>query len=403
MRQTERVSTVDATTSGASAVGSTAWTPEALRRGAVASIDLDALRSNLARVRELTGDVAVMAVVKADAYGHGLVPCARAALEGGATWLGAALPTEALALRAAGVGGRVLTWLETPGAPWAACLDSDIDVSVSAPWALAEVCAAAGSTGVRARVHLKADTGLSRNGATPDDGPALVEAARAAELEGLVEVAGVWSHFACADEPAHPSVARQLAVYETALDIAHAAGLRPAVRHLANSAGALGVPASRYDLVRIGIAMYGLSPGADIGSTGELGLRPVMTLRARLASVKRIAAGSGISYGHTYVAERDTSVGLVPLGYADGIPRSAANLGPVLAAGSVRPIAGRVCMDQVVLDLGDDVAEVGDEVVVFGEGGPSADDWAAACGTIGYEIVTRIGPRVPRVPLGVAP
>jgi len=403
VRQTERVSTVDATTSGASAVASTAWTPEALQRGAVASVDLDALRSNLARVRELSGDVDVMAVVKADAYGHGLVPCARAALEGGATWLGAALPTEALALRAAGVGGRVLTWLETPGAPWAACLDSEIDVSVSAPWALAEVCAAAGSTGVRARVHLKADTGLSRNGASPDDWPALVEAARAAELEGLVEVTGIWSHFACADVPAHPSVARQLAVYETALEIATSAGLRPVVRHLANSAGALGVPASRYDLVRIGIAMYGLSPGADIGASGELGLRPVMTLRARLASVKRIPAGSGISYGHTYIAERDTNVGLVPLGYADGIPRSAANLGPVLAAGSVRPIAGRVCMDQVVLDLGDDVAEVGDEVVVFGEGGPSADDWAAACGTIGYEIVTRIGPRVPRVPLGVAP
>jgi alanine racemase len=173
------------------------------------------------------------------------------------------------------------------------------------------------------------------------------------------------------------------------------------VRHLANSAGAIGVPASRYDLVRVGIAMYGLSPGAAIGSASELGLRPVMSLRARLASVKRIAAGAGVSYGHSYVTDRETSVGLVPLGYGDGIPRAASNAGPVLAAGAVRPVAGRVCMDQLVVDLGDDIAEPGDEVLLFGEGGPSADDWAAVCGTIGYEIVTRIGPRVPRVTLGV--
>jgi len=392
---------VDRTLPGVPAASRGGWTTEAVARGAVATIDLDALRGNLARVRELTGDAAVMAVVKADAYGHGLVPCARAALEGGATWLGAALPDEAVALRDAGVGASVLTWLTTPGAPWVALLDRDIDVSVSAQWALEAVCAAALATGRRARVQLKADTGLSRNGATPDDWPALVRAARAAELDGLVEVTGVWSHFACADEPTHPSVGRQVGVFDEALAVAESAGLRPEVRHLANSAGALGVPRSRHDLVRVGIAMYGLSPGAAIGSARDLGLRPVMTLRARLAAVKRIPAGSGISYGHTYTTARDTTVALVPLGYADGIPRSAANVGPVLAAGSVRPIAGRVCMDQVVLDLGDDAAAPGDEVVLFGEGGPSADDWAAACGTIGYEIVTRIGPRVPRVPLEV--
>ena len=392
---------MEESTGGQPAVVPAGWTPEAASRGAVAAIDLDALRANLARCRELTGDAAVMAVVKADAYGHGLVPCARAALEGGASWLGTALLGEAIALRDAGVGGRVLAWLAVPGAPWADCLVRDVDVSVSALWALDEVCAAARATGARARVHLKADTGLSRNGATPDDWPELVAAARVAELEGLVQVTGLWSHFATADIPTDPSVTSQLAVFDEALAIASAAGLDPEVRHLANSAGALGVPRSRHDLVRVGIAMYGLSPGPDIGSAAELGLRPVMTLKARLASVKRVAAGSGISYGHTYVTDRDTNVALVPLGYADGLPRSAANVGPLHAAGADRTIAGRVCMDQVVVDLGDDVAAVGDEVVLFGQGGPSADDWAAACGTIGYEIVTRIGPRVPRVALGV--
>ena len=381
---------------------SAGWSPDARARGAVASIDLDALRANLHRCAEAAGGAAVMAVVKADAYGHGLLPCARAALESGATWLGAALPGEAIALRDAGVGGRVLTWLGVPGAPWADCLVRDIDVSVSALWALEEVCAAARATGRRARVHLKADTGLSRNGATPDDWPALVSAARTMEREGLIDVVGLWSHLATADVPSHPSVDRQLRVFDEALALAEAAGLRPEVRHLANSAGTLGVPPSRHDLVRVGIAMYGLSPGADIGTARDLGLRPVMTLRARLASVKRIRAGSGVSYGHAYTAPRDTTVGLVPLGYADGIPRSAANCGPMLAAGALRTVAGRVCMDQVVVDLGDDPAEAGDEVILFGAGGPSADDWAAACGTIGYEIVTRIGPRVPRVTSGEA-
>ena len=392
---------MDETTSGASPAQQAGWTPEALARGAVATVDLDALRANLGRVREVTGDAALMAVVKADAYGHGLLPCARAALEAGATWLGTALLGEAIALRDAGVGGRVLAWLATPGAPWAECLVRDIDVSVSALWALDEVCAAARSTGRRARVQLKADTGLSRNGATPDDWPALVAAARAAELHGLVEVTGLWSHFACADKPTHPTVSRQADVFDEALWVAEAAGLRPEVRHLANSAGILAVPRSHHDLVRVGIAMYGLSPGADIGAASHLGLRPVMTLRARLAAVKRIAAGSGISYGHAYTTARDTTVALVPLGYGDGIPRAASNVGPIRAAGAVRTVAGRVCMDQVVVDLGDDVAAPGDEVVLFGDGGPSADDWASACGTIGYEIVTRVGPRVPRVHLGV--
>lgn len=377
------------------------WTPRALARGAVATVDLDALRHNLRVVRERV-DTDVMAVVKADAYGHGLVECARAAQEAGATWLGVALPTEAVRLRDAGVTGRVLTWLEVPGSPFDDCVARDIDVTVSAPWALDAVLAAAKRLGVTARVQLKLDSGLSRNGSTMADWPALVSAARAAELDGALTVTGVWTHFACADEPSHPSVRRQLDQFDEALGIADVAGLQPEVRHAANSAAALSVPAARYDLVRIGIAMYGLSPGPEIGTGDELGLRPVMSLRARLASVKRVPSGSGVSYGHLYTTEHETTLGVVPVGYADGIPRSASNLGPLLAAGVERTVAGRVCMDQVVVDLGDDEAAVGDEVVIFGSEGPSADVWASVCGTIGYEIVTRIGPRVPREHLGVS-
>ncbi len=371
------------------------WTARALARGAVATIDLDALRHNVATVRAQVG-TDVMAVVKADAYGHGLVRCAKAAQDAGATWLGVALPSEAVVLREAGVTGRILTWLETPGSPFDDCVERDIDVTVSAPWALEAVRAAAARLGVTARVQLKLDSGLSRNGATLADWPALVAEARQAELSGSIRVTGLWTHFACADEPTHPSVGRQIDQFDQALGLAELAGLRPEVRHAANSAAALAVPAARYDLVRIGIAMYGLSPGEAIGSGPALGLRPVMSLRARLASVKRVPAGSGVSYGHHYTTEAETTLGVVPVGYADGIPRSASNVGPLVAAGAARTVAGRVCMDQVVVDLGDDPAVPGDEVVIFGADGPSADDWAAVCGTIGYEIVTRIGPRVPR-------
>ncbi len=377
------------------------WTPSALARGAVAVVDLDAFRDNVARCAEAAPSAEVMAVVKADAYGHGLVACGTAALEAGATWLGVALMEEAIALREAGVGGRVVAWLATPGAPWAACLVRDVDVSVSTRWALDEVVLAAQATDVRARVHLKVDTGLSRSGATPPDWPDLVAAARRAEAEGYVQVVGVWSHLAHADAPGHPTIARQLDVFAQAGETATAAGLVPEVRHIANSAATLSLPAAHFELVRPGVALYGLTPGADLGSAADLGLRPVMSLRARLASVKRVPAGTGVAYGHDFVTTSETVLGLVPLGYADGIPRAAVNAGPVQAAGARRRIAGRVSMDQLVIDLGTDEAHEGEEVVLFGEDGPSADDWAEVCGTIGYEIVTRIGPRVPRVHRGV--
>jgi alanine racemase len=220
-----------------------------------------------------------------------------------------------------------------------------------------------------------------------------------------VEVVGIWSHLAYADAPGHPTIARQRAAYAEALEVANRAGLRPQLRHLANSAATLVLPETHYDLVRPGVAVYGLSPGPEVGTADSLGLRPAMTLRAKVALAKQVGAGQGVSYGHRYTTDRATRLALVPLGYADGIPRNATNVGPVEVAGHRFTVSGTVCMDQFVVDVGDTAVEAGDDVVVFGPGdagGPTADDWAVATGTINYEIVTRIGPRVPRVYVGAS-
>lgn len=370
-----------------------------------ARVDLGAVRSNVRRMREIAAPAGVMAVVKADAYGHGMVECARAAVEAGASWLGVALPEEALALRAAGLGGRILTWLHAPGDAFAELVLADVDISVSGLWALREVTEAVRATGRPARIQLKADTGLGRNGAQPRDWPLVVEEAVKAQKDGLVTVTGLWSHFACADEPRHPSVGAQLALFRDALALAEGAGLRPEVRHIANSPAALLLPESHFDLVRSGLATYGVSPAPQEGSAADFGLRPAMTLVGRLALVKQVDAGHGISYGHTYHTTRQTRLGLVPAGYADGIPRAASNVGPVWIDGVRHTIAGRVAMDQFVVDLDEQEAGVGDEVVLFGAGDhgePTAQDWAECVDTIAYEIVTRIGPRVPRVYLNTS-
>ncbi|MFF7971653.1 alanine racemase [Streptomyces sp. NPDC007905] len=365
-----------------------------------AEIDLAALRANVRALRARAAGAALMAVVKSDAYGHGALPCARAAVEAGATWLGTATPEEALALRAAGLDTRVLCWLWVPGGPWRQAIEADIDVSLSGLWALREVTEAARQAGQPARVQLKADTGLGRGGCQPADWPELVGEALRAEREGLVRITGLWSHFACADEPGHPSIAAQLTRFREMLAYAEEQGVRPEVRHIANSPATLTLPETHFDLVRTGIAMYGVSPSPELGTPADFGLRPVMTLSASLALVKRVPGGHGISYGHHYVTPGETTVGLVPVGYADGIPRHASGTGPVLVDGKWRTVAGRVAMDQFVVDLGGDEPPVGTEAVLFGPGDrgePTAEDWAQACGTIAYEIVTRIGTRVPRV------
>ncbi|GAA1853106.1 alanine racemase [Actinomadura bangladeshensis] len=363
---------------------------------AEARVDLGAIGDNIGVLRERAGGAEVMAMVKAEAYGHGLVEAARAALAGGASWLGVAKLAEALRLRDAGLTVRTLVTLGVPGEPYEEAVARDVDLTVGAIWLLDEVVQAAERTGRQARVHLKADTGMSRGGVSGAEWEALVDAALKAEAAGPVRVAGVMSHFACADEPGHPSIAAQIAAFTDMVAYAEKAGARFEVRHLANSAATLTLPEARFDLVRPGIATYGLTP---VPRLGAFGLRPAMTLVADAALVKRVPAGRGVSYGHTYTTREATNLAVVPVGYGDGIPRHGSNLLEVLAGGRRRTIAGRVCMDQFVIDLGDDRLSAGDEVILFGPGDrgePTAQEWADALGTISYEIVTRIGSRVPR-------
>jgi alanine racemase len=348
---------------------------------AEAVVDLDAVRESVAILARAAGGAEVLAAVKADGYGHGMVPVARAALEAGATWLGVVLVEEAVALREAGITAPVLVMMEPPPGAGAVAAEHDVDLGVGALSSLADAVEAG------ARVHLKADTGLSRGGSV--EFPDLVEAA----LKSEANVAGVWSHLACADERGHPSIARQLSRFAEAVEVA--APLKPRLRHLANSAATLTLPEARYDLVRPGIAVYGLTPIPD----EPFGLRPAMTLRARVAMTKRVPGGTGVSYGHRYVTPRETTLALVPVGYGDGVPRAATNTAQVWVGGARHWVSGTVCMDQLVVDVGDDEVAAGDEVVLFGPGDrgePTAHEWAAALGTISYEVVTRIGARVPR-------
>lgn len=374
---------------------------------AEARIDLDALDANVRRLKDAAPNSLMMAVVKADAYGHGLLECGAQARASGADWLAVALPEEAVTLRESGDTGPILTWLQSPGDPSIArAVQLGVDVSAASTQMVGEVAAAARANGSPARLHLKVDTGLTRNGAMPSEWAAVMDAAAAAEAAGEVQVVGIFSHFAYADEPGNPVIAKQIALFEEAVATAHGHGLRPELRHLANSAATLTLPEAHFDMVRPGIAVYGISPGAEVGTEAELGLHPVMSLRAPLALVKDVPAGEGVSYGHQYVASEDTTMGLIALGYADGIPRAATNVGPVAVAGARRTVAGRVCMDQICVDLGGSLAATGDEAVLFGDPErefiapgvpvPSATDWAGVCGTIAYEIVTRMGPRVPR-------
>ncbi|MCW2501288.1 MAG: alanine racemase [Frankiales bacterium] len=366
----------------------------------VARVDLDAICDNTAVLRARAGGAEVMAVVKADGYGHGMVPAAHAAVRGGATWLGVAFLEEALALRAAGLGTPLLAWLFSPVEDLAPAVAAGVDLGVYTPAELARAQQAAARTGQTARLHLKVDSGLSRGGAGPDAWPDLCEAAAKAQADGSVTVVGVWSHLAFAEDgPAHPVNRSQTERFAQALEIARARGVEPQVRHLANSAALLTAPSTHYDLVRPGAALYGLSAAPDFGRPQDFGLRPAMTLRAEVALTKRVPAGAGVSYRHRYTTAAETTLALVPLGYGDGVPRAATNSAAVLVGGRQRTVAGTVAMDQFVVDVGDDEVRAGDPVVLFGpgdDGEPTVQDWAAATGTIDYEIVTRVGGRVPR-------
>lgn len=362
-----------------------------------AVIDLGALAQNTAKLIKDVDGPELMAIVKADAYGHGLVPSARAAQAGGATWLATALLPEAIALREAGVRGRILSWLNTLDDRFMECISRDIDLGVNSVESLEAISQAAYNVAGRARVHIKVDTGLGRNGVTMQDLPALLD--RLTKHQENVEVVGIMSHFAYADEPTNPTIASQVANFVQAVDMTEAAGFALEVKHLSNSAATLGLPNTHFNLVRPGVALYGVTPGDTVGTAESLGLTPVMTLKSTIALLKNVPAGTGVSYAHAYHTAADTQLALIPLGYSDGIPRHASNKGPVFIGGEVRPVAGRVCMDQFVIDAGGLQVRAGDEVVLFGDpslGYPSVDAWAKAADTIGYEIITRLATRVHR-------
>ena len=358
-----------------------------------AVIDTSAMAQNTRHLRTLTG-VEVMAVVKADGYGHGAVRSAAAALAGGATRLGVTDVAEALQLRRGGIDAPILAWLHAPGASFDEAAALGVELGISSMDQLQRAAAAA-SADRPVGVHLKVETGLGRNGIAPEDfGAVFAEAARLERI-GRLRVTGLFSHVSNAS-PDDDRAA--LARFREASEAASAVGLAPRVRHLAATQAAIDLPEMRLDCVRLGLGIYGLSPFDD-RTPAELGLRPAMTLHASVAAVRRVPAGHGVSYSYTYRTDRDTTLALVPAGYADGVPRQASNAGPVVIGGRRFRVAGRIAMDQFVVDVGDAPVSVGDEAVLFGDatlGAPSAREWADAASTINYEIVTRIGPRVPR-------
>jgi alanine racemase len=356
-----------------------------------ARVDLAAIAHNVRAIQTVVGDSAVMAVVKAGGYGHGAVPVARAALDGGADWLGVVDVDEAHELRAAGVTAPILAWLHDPGRGFDDAIAEGVDLGLGSVEQLDRAAAASGT----AMVQLKVDTGLSRGGAERGEWASLFRAAAEHERRGRLKVRGLWSHLANAGDAEDLA---QVAQFEEAIGLAADAGLTPELIHLAASAGALRVPSSRFGLVRAGIGLYGLSPFED-ATSASLGLRPALELSAAITSVRRVPAGTGVSYGYTHRTAGDSTLALIPLGYSDGIPRSASGRGPVLINGTIYRVAGRIAMDQFVVDLGSDVAAVGDRAILFGDpavGFPSAEDWAEAAGTINYEIVARLGARIER-------
>ena len=393
-----------------------------------AAVDLAAIRHNLGVLRAAAPGALQLATVKANAYGHGLLPVARAALDGGADWLGVAQLAEAFTLRhgldEAGVAradAPILAWISTSSSDFAAAIEADIDLSVSWTWVLADICAAARQVGRPARVHVKIDTGMSRAGSTLADLPALASALRMAADDGLVDVVGAWSHMSRADDPSeagNASTASHVRIFEEGLAILADAGITPRIRHLSATSGILWHPEAHYDMVRAGIGLYGLSPDPAVATSEQLGLIPALELRAPLTSVKVIEEGTPASYGGTWVAPTRRWIGLVPLGYGDGILRAVSNKARVVvhtASGPFNaPLIGRVCMDQFMVDLGQAEgspgtptarsgqvpAAPGDIATLFGSGAGGealADDWAQAAGTINYEIVTHLGAHIPRI------
>jgi alanine racemase len=360
-------------------------------RPTVADVDLDAIRGNVETLKP--PDAAFMAVVKANGYGHGDVPVARAAIQGGAAWLGVALVEEGLRLREAGITQPILLLSEFPAEAEKEVVTADLTPTVYSERKASALASAARAIGRSPRAHLKVDTGMHRVGMLPHRAVAV---ARALVSEGI-EIEGVWTHFARSEEVDAPTTTEQLDRFRAVLGDLEADGVRPRYRHAANSGAAIAWPESHFDLVRVGVAMYGIAPGPDLA--GRTQLRPAMSLRSRVSHVQRLPAGEGISYGHTYRLPHDSAIATVPIGYADGYLRALSNRGYVLIGGRRHPVVGNVTMDQLMVDVGDDPIRIGDEVVLFGRQGDEeirAEEVAGWAGTIGYEIVCAVSERVPR-------
>jgi alanine racemase len=367
---------------------------------AVAEVDLSAIAHNLKLIKDKTNSQ-VLAVVKADAYGHGLINVAKAAVAAGADWLGTALLEEGISLRAAGVKAPLICWLTPLGEDFKTAIKNNIDLSVSSVELLAELIDAGRAANIVPRIHLEVDTGMTRGGVRNDWSEFVTEVAKAVKDNG-VEVVGIWSHFARADEPEQSFNQQQLDTFHKRLANLISQGINPQYVHIANSAAALTNKEAYKNIVRWGIGLYGLSPDiTTLGDSEKLNLKPAMKLKAKLHLVKEVEAGAQVGYGGTATVNSDTKIGVVTIGYADGIPRNTNNSAGVFINGKRAPLLGRVSMDQFVVDLGvDSKAKTGDEVVIFGDGSAgeyTVDEWASAAGTINYEIVTRIGPRVPRI------
>ncbi|MBA4248246.1 MAG: alanine racemase [Microbacterium sp.] len=354
-----------------------------------ARISASAIGANAEAMRRLVPTRHTMAIVKADGYGHGAVTAARAALEAGVDHLGVADLDEAFELRAAGIDAPVLAWLHDPEADFAAAAEAGIMLGISSR----EQLARAAATGHRATVHVKVDTGLSRNGVVESEWAAFVDELAAAVSANTVHLGGVFSHLS---NTSPDDDRAQVVAFERFVDAVRSVDLDPGIRHLAASAAALDHPAARYDMVRLGLALYGIAPERHL--RGTLPLVPAMQLSARVVGLKRVPAGSGVSYGYLHRTAAPTTLALVPLGYADGVPRAAVDA-PVRIGDAVHRAVGRIAMDQLIVDVGDAPVAVGDRAVLWGnpaEGDPSVDEWADAAGTIAYELVTRLGRRVHR-------
>jgi len=363
-------------------------------------IDLDAVVHNFKLMQSRTSAL-ILPVVKANAYGHGMIEVAKALEAAGCTGFGVADVREALELRDVGITAAVLAWLHDPEDDFVEAVSRDVDLGIANLEQLGRAVRASQVSGATAHLHLKIDTGLGRNGSTAAEWAALIEATKAAVAAGGVSVVGIFSHLSSTSEADDRA---QIERFKTALEQVKAAGLEYELAHLTASDGSLAYPDAHFDMIRVGIAIYGLDPFSSHRSS-EFGLRPAMTAKSVVAQVKRVPAGHGVSYGYLHTTEAETTLALIPVGYAEGLPRNATGKASVSINGKMYPILSRIAMDQFVLDVGNDNVKAGDEVILFGDpaaGAPSVDDLADASDTINYEIVTRMGGRFKRRYIGAA-